>query len=294
MTVFLIALIAGLSGMFGWGISDFFAKKSTDKIGNLKTVIGTQFIEGIFLFLYYLTRNNSLPVITPILIVYLTGLAFIDGIVYLLLYRSFEKGILSIVSPIAASAAGVAVLVSVFLYKEVLSKTGLIGVILIFLGIIATSTDIRDLKKSFSKANLVNGAPEALGVMVLMGLWFPMWDKFVQDKDWLFWLILLKLVMEMMLLIYFYITRKGDRLLAGYKSVFIILLPAAILDALAYMGTTWGYSITTNTTSLITVIANAYSLPTIILAYFLLKERISKQQALGIISIISGIIISSF
>jgi len=79
--------------------------------------------------------------------------------------------------------------------------------------------------------------------------------------------------------------------LSGYKSVIRILIPVAVLDALAYLGTTWGYSVTANTTSLITVIANAYSLPTIILAYYLLKERISKQQAFRIVSIIGGIVI---
>ncbi len=130
--------------------------------------------------------------------------------------------------------------------------------------------------------------------MILIGLWFPLWDKFVGGQEWLFWLIALKLVMGIMLCLYFYLTNKGKKLLSGYKSVIKILIPIAVLDALAYLGTTWGYSVTTNTTSLITVIANAYSLPTIILAYFLLKERVSKQQALGIVSIISGIIISSF
>lgn len=30
-----IAIIAGLGAMLGWGISDFFAKKSVDKIGPL-------------------------------------------------------------------------------------------------------------------------------------------------------------------------------------------------------------------------------------------------------------------
>lgn len=75
--------------------------------------------------------------------------------------------------------------------------------------------------------------------------------------------------------------------------MFFILIPVAFLDALAYLGTTWGYSVTSNTTSLITVLANAYSLPTIILAYFLLKERVSKTQLLGIGSILMGILVSS-
>lgn len=289
----LIAVIAGLSGMLGWGISDFFAKKTIDKIGDLRTLIGSQIIGGLCLLVYFLLSKPAFPTITGTMLFYVSALALLDGAGYLFLYRAFQKGVMSVVSPIAASAAGFSVIIAVFLFKESLSLLGLIGVILIFLGIIVTSTDFRDLKKSFSKANLSNGVPEAIAVMILIGLWFPLWDRFVGDKEWLFWLIMLKLIMGAMLCFYFYLTNKGKKLLSGYKSVIKILVPVAILDALAYLGTTWGYSVTANTTSLITVIANAYSLPTIILAYFLLKERISRQQALGIVSIITGIVVSS-
>ncbi|MFH1960908.1 MAG: EamA family transporter, partial [Patescibacteria group bacterium] len=91
-----------------------------------------------------------------------------------------------------------------------------------------------------------------------------------------------------------YITNRDKKLLRGYEAVVKILIPVAVLDALAYLGTTWGYSVTQNTTSLITVVANAYSLPTVVLSFLLLRERVSKTQALGIVSIIGGIVISSF
>jgi drug/metabolite transporter (DMT)-like permease len=293
MNSFLIALIAGLSGMLGWGISDFFAKKTIDKIGALKTLIGMQIIGGLTLLMFFLLNKQAFPTITGTMLFYVSALALLDGAGYLFLYRAFEKGVMSIVSPIAASAAGFSVIVAVFVFKESLSLFGSLGVILIFLGILITSTDLKDLRSSFSKANLTNGIPEAIAVMFLVGLWFPLWDKFVEGQEWLFWLIALKLTTGTMLCIYFYLTNKEKKLMNGYKSVIRTLVPVAVLDTIAYLGTTWGYSITTNTTSLITVVANAYSLPTIILAYFLLKERINKQQALGIASIIGGIVISS-
>ena len=114
------------------------------------------------------------------------------------------------------------------------------------------------------------------------------------EKQWLFYLIVLKLMMVGVLLVYFYLTnRKSEKLTTGYKSVIKILVLVSVFDSLAYLGTTWGYSITTNTTSLITVIANAFSVPTIFLAYIILKERVTKQQKVGIATIIIGIIVSS-
>lgn len=293
MDWFLIAFIAGLSGMLGWGISDFFAKKTIDKIGDLKTLIGSQLIGGFFLLIYFLLIKGQVPVISGTLLLYVSLLAALDGAGYLFLYRAFQKGVVSIVSPIASSAAGFSVIVAIVLFKEQVSFLGLVGVALILLGILITSTDYKDLRKSFSKANLTNGVPEAIISMILLGFWFPLWDRFVGDKEWLFWLIVSKFIMGIMLCIYFYLTNKGNKILSGYRSVIKILIPVAMLDALAYLGTTWGYSVTVNTTSLITVIANAYSLPTIILAYFLLKERVSRQQVIGIASMIAGIVVSS-
>ena len=35
----LIAVLAGLGGMLGWGFADFFAKKTVDKIGDIATLV---------------------------------------------------------------------------------------------------------------------------------------------------------------------------------------------------------------------------------------------------------------
>ncbi|MFH1389023.1 MAG: hypothetical protein ABIG86_03320 [Patescibacteria group bacterium] len=206
---------------------------------------------------------------------------------------------MSIVSPIASSGAGVAVIISTLLFKENLATHSLVGILAILVGIIITSTNFENLKKNFSKSSINKGVSEALIFALLIGLWFPLWDKFVGGDDgWLFWLILLKLLMGVMLGVYSYITNyitnRDKKLLRGYEAVVKILIPVAVLDALAYLGTTWGYSVTQNTTSLITVVANAYSLPTVVLSFLLLRERVSKTQALGIVSIIGGIVISSF
>jgi len=289
----MIALIAGLTGMLAWGVADFFAKKTIDQIGDIKTLIASQFIGGSFLTIYFLIKNLSIPSITLNIFVYILILAVLDSIGYLLLYKAFQKGVMSIVSPIAASAAGFSVIVSFLIFKEKITSSGLMGIILIFLGILVTFTDIKDLKKNLFKSNLKAGVLEALGVMVFLGLWFVLWDNFISGKEWIFWLLILKFLMGILLSIYFYFTSKGENLFTGYKPVIWILIPVAILDVVAYLGTTWGYSVSSNTTGLITVLSNAYSVPVIILSYIFLKERVTIQQFVGICCIILGIIVSS-
>jgi drug/metabolite transporter (DMT)-like permease len=298
MNSYIIALIAGLSGMFGLGIADFLAKKTIDKIGELKTLLWVQVIGGIILIIIFLLTQQPFPTITTSMLLGVFLLAVLDCIGYLFMYRAFHKGVMSIVSPIASSASGFSVLVTLVLFKESLTNFGIVGVTLIFVGILITSLDFSDLGGSFNIRRLRAGVPEAFVVFVLFGLWFPLWDRFVENKEWMFWLIMLKIMSALVLVIFFYISNrlkgKSEKLTVGYSLIKKTLFFVGFFEMLAYLGTTWGYSVTTNTTSFITVIANSYSIPTIALSYIFLKERISKQQMVGIVSVISGIIISSF
>jgi hypothetical protein len=50
-----IALIAGFGGMFGWGLADFFAKKTIDHIGSVVSLVwahlfGTLALTAIYLY----------------------------------------------------------------------------------------------------------------------------------------------------------------------------------------------------------------------------------------------------
>jgi len=49
-----VAIVGGLVGMLGYGVSDFIAKKSIDKIGNLKTLFYTQLFGVLFLLFYFI------------------------------------------------------------------------------------------------------------------------------------------------------------------------------------------------------------------------------------------------
>ena len=104
--------------MFGYGISDFFAKKSIDRIGDLKTLLYVQLIGAMFIALY-LPNDLSLPELTGKNIMYLGLLALINTIAYLALYRAFKVGRLSIVSPISSSFSVLVVVLSFLFFSLV-------------------------------------------------------------------------------------------------------------------------------------------------------------------------------
>jgi hypothetical protein len=76
MSVITIALIAGLTGMFGWGISDFFAKKTIKKIGEIRALAFSQFIGASLMVLYFFLTRPRIPTITSMNLIFLLLLHF--------------------------------------------------------------------------------------------------------------------------------------------------------------------------------------------------------------------------
>ena len=53
-----IATLAGLGGMVGWGLADFFAKRTIDQIGDLSTLFWSQALGVIPVLALFATRRE--------------------------------------------------------------------------------------------------------------------------------------------------------------------------------------------------------------------------------------------
>lgn len=275
--------------MLGWGISDFFAKKSVDKVGHVASIFWMQFLGLIPLIIVFLIQskpiNFDLSLVLPIIV-----LGLIDGLGYLLFYRALEKGKASIVSPIVASYAVLSIIVAKFFLAEVLSTKIILILLLVFIGIIILSIDFEELKKKKDR-KWTGGIVEAIIAALLFSVWFPFWGKLVVDQDWLIMLILLRLVMSGFLFTVIKATK--TQYIIKSKMTFSWLIIIALLDSLAYFVLTWGYG-STSYISVVTIMSSIYSLPTLVLAWIFLKERLNKFQYVGIGLILFGIAALAF
>lgn len=279
-----IAIAMGLGAMLGWGFADFFAKKSVDKIDNFRTLFWAQLI-GIIPFLLLNIFNYKLPIFNSQLFIPLIIFGIADAVAYLLFYKALEKGQASIISPIFASYAAFAVLVSALFLGETISSIRWILLGIVFIGILLTSLDTQGF--SFKKKRIVKGLPEAITAVIIYSLWFPFWDKFLNSNDWIFSLLALRIATVVSLLLFalkmnLSLKVKGAKI---WKWLFFI----GFFDALAVLSFSFGFEATTFT-SIIVVLSGAFSLPTIILARIFLKEKITKIQTAGGLITIAGIV----
>src|SRR5688572_3907884 len=103
-----IAIIAGLAGMFGWGLADFFAKKTIDKVGDMATlawahVYGVVILAGLVLARAVSDETIPQSNLDTKEIGLLVFFGLLQATVYALVYRAFGKGKLAILNPVFSS-----------------------------------------------------------------------------------------------------------------------------------------------------------------------------------------------
>lgn len=291
---FTIALLAGLGGMLGWGFADFFAKKTIDQVGSIVSLVwahvfGTSVLVVFALFKLLVLGDqfhfSSRPEVWA-------GLAFfgaLQAVVYLFAYEGFGKGQLAVLNPLFASYSGLAAIVSIVVFRESVNPYLLFALLVIFAGVILVSLDVHGLA---SKRLRIFGAPgvKEVGLAALMAaFWQVFWDRFI-GEDWVLYTILMYAFLT--LTAYLIARVKSANLTVTNTGLWKFLFLIGFCEVIAYLALSLGFS-ATRYTSIVIVLAGAFSLPTILLARVFLKEKVTTIQTIGSLVIIAGIILLS-
>ncbi|MDO8659355.1 MAG: DMT family transporter [Candidatus Parcubacteria bacterium] len=291
----LIALLAGFGGMLGWGFSEFATKKSVDKIGTISSLVWAHVFGTIILFSLLFSKLfiAHVPVIFPTDSSEWFGLLFfgtLQAIVYYFAYKGFEKGEVSILSPIFASFAGMVALLSVLLFGEALNIGFVPALVFIFGGVMLINLNLESLKARRIRIKAVAGLKEIIIATMLATIWTLGWDKFTGNKDWMVYTTFMFVFMTISAFLIASLTKIN--LLEVKSGVWKFLWLIAIGEIIAYLAITLGYASTTYT-SVVAILSGASSLPTIILARIFLKEKMTTIQTTASLIIIAGIILLS-
>ena len=294
MNNLVIALFGGLAGMVGYGVADFLAKKTIDKLGSRKTLFYSQLVGFLFIALY-LFKDSSLPIISFKNVIYISLFGIFFALGYLSLYKAFEIGKISIVSPISSSFILLTAGVSFLFFGEPFSNLKIISVALVGLGIILIAINLKEFQKGFSWSSVSKGLPQALLAFLIFGLYFPFWDKFIEGPGWAVWTILARVPLIFFLFFSMGLSKKESlKLDIKQKSLIYLLVFIAFFEALAGLSNSWAFNASAGTTSVVVAATATYPLVTILLAHLFLQERLAKNQYVGIGLIMGGLILMPF
>jgi drug/metabolite transporter (DMT)-like permease len=286
-----MGILLGLIAAIGWGAGDFLARFTTHRIGTYRSLFFVQFIGGFGLTVYLLATGQLQWLLTSASwqawawAILAVGLNIVSS---LALFRAFEVGILTLVSPIAASYAAVTVVLA-FFSGETLTLMHNIGIGVVLLGVIVVATP---LVKAPATAKIVrkSGAPPGLAWAMLASLGYGA----------TFWLLgfyvapslggiapiwLIRVMTPCLLAMCAPLLRQPLQLPRGRTWWFIA--GDSVFDTLAHISYTFG--LLRGQVAIVTVLSSLYSVVTVILAGIFLHERVQRSQWVGIGAIFLGI-----
>lgn len=280
-----MSLAFGLLTATGFGIGDFVAKLSTSRVGFLRTGLFVQII-GSFLLLPFALNDAYRLFLQPWAVLVGMVLGVVNALGTLFLYKGFEVGRLSIISPIASSYPVISILLAVSFLRERITGELLLGISLILVGIMLVSIQTEQGKP---RKRLTDGVVYAVMYMVLGGVLFFGLKPVSQALGVYLPVLLMRIVSAIVLVaVFFALKPRGTSQL----NTFWLIIAVAIFDTFANVAYTIGVSF--GTVSVVSTIGGLFSAVTILLARYFLKERLTRHQIIGFLTITAGVAILGF
>jgi len=285
----ILSILLGIGGMFGWGIYDFLGGVFAKQIGSFKSLFWSQLAGLISIFLLALFFKSNLNISG--LIIFLSIIASIlYSAGYLFFFKGFEIGNVSIIAATMNLWAVFTMSFAFLFMGQRLSSIQTIGVVMILFGATLASLNWTEMKNQ--NFQLSAGVKEAIFGAFFFGVFWNVSEIISEQIGWVLTTLFIKFGIILFLLLFSFLTKQGIGLTQIPKKTIYIILLMGVIEAIAVALVNYGLTI--GDAILITPIASALSIVTILLAIIFLKEKITKIQGIGISMAIIGIIATAF
>ena len=274
-----LSIACGVLTATGFGTADFLAKLGTGKVGFLRTALFMQVIGSFFVLPFALLDLSRLAA-HPWATLAAVMLGVLNALATLSLYKGFEVGRLSIVSPVASTAPVIAILLAVVFLREVLTVELVVGITLVIVGIVLVSfqSAVEDASKEVAKGTIYAVGFMLGGGLLLFGL------KPVSEVLGVFLPVLIMRWVGSGLMAAPLFTSKS----AGRRgTAFRLIIAIAFFDTFANVIYTVGVNV--GTVSIVSTLGGMFSAVTVLLARSILKEKLTRHQMVGFLSIVLGV-----
>ena len=282
------AIFFAFLSFFAWGIGDFLVAVTTRRIeaysASFWSLLFSSLVLGAYIpFAFTDLSNLTLPLF--LLNIFL-GLLLVAGII------AYREGLsvsnAAIVGTIGNAFTMVAAILSIVVFQERISIQQFIAIVLIFIGLFLTTVAAKEL--TGGKIRLEKGILLGFFAMIVWGIYFTFIKIPIREIGW-FWPNYFSLLTFP--LIYVAMKVQKIRLVSPmHRNVLMIFIISIILVRMAELSFNAG--IQKGYTAIVASIAGASPVLFILLAFIFLRDPITKQQVVGIVTTLIGIILLSF
>lgn len=291
-----MGILLGLSAALFWGGADFFVGYATRMVGTYRTLFYMQFFGLIGLAIYLAITGAFAQLVTGAYWqawAWALLVALLNVISSLSLYRAYEVGVISVVSPIVASCAALTVVLAL-LSGERLTMLHGVGIAIALFGVVLVATSFSSTGKKDAletsegqNARLARkkglGLPPGIawGLTATVGYGFVFWILGFYVTPTLggiapVWLM--RVVTLCVLSLVAAPLKQNMRVPRG--RVWWFIAAVGILDTIAYVS--YAIGVTTAQVAVVSVIASLFSAITVLLAWIFIREKLQWSQWLGI------------
>lgn len=279
----MIGILLGLVSLSCWGIADFLAARSSRKYGTFPTFFWSQ-LSGFLSLMPFLVFFPIQTQINRLDWVWLSINILLFVSIIPLFYRALGIGVVAVITPIVSANIVVTIAIGLVIFQEFLSFSEIFAVSLVTIGLFLVASDWRHLRNTM-KLGLARGLPEAFIVMLLFGIFFSILAHLSWQVGWLTSFLIIRTgSLFIVLLVVIYRWWHWNIKIPIHPLPFTI----GVFDSLAFLAFNLG--VQQVPLSIIAPIANSFPVMTIILAVIFLREFPAKNQWVGILTVLIGVI----
>ena len=279
-----IGIILAIGALVFWGIEEFFLKKSIARIGIHSTLL-LNTITGIFvdIFLVYVVFSVSISIISAVSFLIVLIVGFFLYAEYVFFYKALQKQELSIVSTLDETWVLISVPIAIFVFGELLTPLHAFAIGCALMGAFFISVNFKHVRKM----KLISGAKFEILSIAAAGISSPFIRIVTND------------IGEFMA--FFYLDAIIILFIAAHKLLgktkykkpnrrdLKIVVASGLADGFAFAF--FVLAIAYADISVVTPIVASTALVAVIFGRFILKEKTTIYQKIGIALVISAVVI---
>lgn len=297
-----MGIFLGLAAAFGWGVADFMARFATRRMGAFRALLYMQ-LTGVGALTILMLATGHWARFFPLFRWGIWGWIVLTGMISVLgalaLYRSFEIGMLALVSPIAASYPALTVLLAIST-GERLTRAHAVGIAAVIVGVViaalalpaknAAGARVETISIREHRRHLLRGVPWALAAALAFGvnywiLGFRVMPVFGGIAS--VWVI--RLVSFLVLAILVRPVGESARPPRGATAWLIFCIGLA--DTAGFVANNLAFK--QEQIAIATVLSSLYGVVTLLFAAAFLRERLGRRQWAGVVLIFAGVALVS-
>ena len=281
------AIIFALISYFTWGTGAFIEAIVARRLNSYSLIFWGFILSALILSFYAFFQTTSLNLLTPAILILnvILGVFLIAGsIVYFEAYKVANR---VVVGTIAQSFPAVVVILSLIFLGEKVTFSQAVSIIIIFVGMFLSAVDISELRRKTFSIN--KGFLFAIIAMICWGAYFAFIKIPVEKIGW-FWPNYFSFLLFP--LIFFYMRIMKIKLEKPTKNnAFFLIIISTVLVRVAEFS--YSFAISKGLVVIVAPIAGANLTLFVLLAFLIFKDPIKKQQIIGIITTLVGIVLLS-